>query len=146
MRLNELKPAEGSKPSPKRLGRGIGSGLGKTSGKGHKGQHARSGGYHKVGFEGGQMPIQRRLPKVGFTSRKSLVTDEVRLSELNKLADDISVVDLNALKDANIINKNIQTVKVILSGTVEKPLTFRGLRVTKGAKAAIESAGGKVEE
>jgi large subunit ribosomal protein L15 len=146
MRLNELKPAPGSKPSPKRLGRGIGSGLGKTSTRGHKGQHSRTGGFHKVGFEGGQMPIQRRLPKVGFRSRKSLVVDEVRLSELNKLPSDITVVDLDALKDANLITKNIREVKVILSGSIDKPLTFRGLRVTQGARAAIEDAGGKVEE
>lgn len=146
MRLNDIKPAEGSKITPKRLGRGIGSGLGKTSGKGHKGQHSRSGGYRKVGFEGGQMPIQRRLPKVGFTSRKSLFTDEVRLSELSNLPADVTVVDIDVLKNANLITKNILFVKVILSGSIERPLTIRGLRVTKGAKAAIESAGGKVEE
>jgi large subunit ribosomal protein L15 len=146
MRLNQLKPAQGSKTSPKRVGRGIGSGMGKTCGRGHKGQHSRSGGYHKVGFEGGQMPIQRRLPKVGFRSRKSLFIDEVRLSELNKLPADLEVVDLDALKDASIVTKNIRDAKIILSGSIDKPLTFRGLRVTQGARAAIESAGGKVEE
>lgn len=146
MRLNELKPAVGSKTASKRLGRGIGSGLGKTAGRGHKGQHSRSGGFHKVGFEGGQMPIQRRLPKVGFRSHKSQFVDEVRLSELVKLPEETTVVDLQALKDANLVTKNIRDVKIILSGTIDKPLTFRGLRFTKGALAAIEAVGGKVEE
>lgn len=143
MRLNTLKPAAGSKPAPKRLGRGIGSGLGKTSGKGHKGQHARAGGYHKVGFEGGQMPIQRRLPKVGFNSAISRVTAEVRLSELNLVAGD--VVDLAALKAADVLSTQIERAKIIASGNVDRAVTVRGLKVTKGAKAAIEAAGGKIE-
>lgn len=143
MRLNNLKPAEGSRPSRKRVGRGIGSGLGKTCGRGHKGQHSRSGGYHKVGFEGGQMPLQRRLPKVGFTSRKAQYMAEIRLPELTKVEGD--VVDLLALKAANIIGHQIKRAKVILSGELDKAVTVRGLGVTKGARAAIEAAGGKVE-
>ncbi|EKE67328.1 MULTISPECIES: 50S ribosomal protein L15 [Gallaecimonas] len=144
MKLNTLSPAAGSKSAPKRVGRGIGSGLGKTGGRGHKGQKSRSGGKVRAGFEGGQMPLQRRLPKFGFTSRKSLVTSEVRLSELAKVEGD--VVDLNSLKDANVITRNIEFAKVVLSGAIERPVTVRGLRVTKGARAAIEAAGGKVEE
>ena len=144
MRLNSLKPAAGSRPSRKRVGRGIGSGLGKTCGRGHKGQHSRSGGYHKVGFEGGQMPLQRRLPKVGFSSRKAAFIAEVRLNELEKANAD--VVDLDALKKADIIAENIQRAKVILSGELSKAVTVKGLAVTKGAKAAIEAAGGKIEE
>ncbi len=143
MRLNTLSPAAGSRPDRKRVGRGIGSGLGKTCGRGHKGQKARSGGFHKVGFEGGQMPLQRRLPKVGFSSRVSRVTAEVRLSELKKIEGDS--VDLVALKAANVVRQNIKRVKIIASGKVEKALTVRGLGVTKGAKAAIEAAGGKIE-
>ncbi|MBI3771164.1 MAG: 50S ribosomal protein L15 [Gammaproteobacteria bacterium] len=143
MRLNTLKPAAGSKPSPKRLGRGIGSGLGKTSGKGHKGQHARAGGYHKVGFEGGQMPIQRRMPKVGFNSAIARVTAEVRLSELNLVAGD--VVDMASLLAADVLSAKFERAKIIASGTVDRAFTVRGLRVTKGAKAAIEAAGGKIE-
>jgi large subunit ribosomal protein L15 len=144
MRLNTLKPARGAKQAAKRLGRGIGSGLGKTGGRGHKGQHARAGGFHKVGFEGGQMPLQRRLPKVGFTSHKARLTAEVRLNELTKVGGD--VVDLLALKAANIVGQQVQRAKVILSGELSKPVTVRGLAVTKGARAAIEAAGGKVEE
>ncbi|WKE65991.1 50S ribosomal protein L15 [Gallaecimonas kandeliae] len=144
MKLNTLSPAAGAKSAPKRVGRGIGSGLGKTGGRGHKGQKSRSGGKVRAGFEGGQMPLQRRLPKFGFTSRKSLVTSEVRLSELAKVEGD--VVDLNSLKDANVITRNIEFAKVVLSGAIERPVTVRGLRVTKGARAAIEAAGGKVEE
>ena len=144
MRLNTLKPAAGSRPSRKRVGRGIGSGLGKTCGRGHKGQHSRSGGYHKVGFEGGQMPLQRRLPKVGFSSRKAAFIAEVRLNELEKANAD--VVDLDALKKADIIAENIQRAKVILSGELSKAVTVKGLAVTKGAKAAIEAAGGKIED
>ena len=144
MRLNTLKPAEGSKSNPKRCGRGIGSGLGKTGGRGHKGQKARSGGYHKVGFEGGQMPLQRRLPKVGFRSRLAMVTAEIRLNELNKV--DASPIDVNALQAANLISRNIKRVKVMLSGTVEKAVTLKGIKVTKGAREAIEAAGGKIEE
>lgn len=144
MRLNTIKPHPDSVTAPKRRGRGIGSGLGKTGGRGHKGQKARSGGYHKVGFEGGQMPLQRRLPKIGFSSRVGRVTAEIRLNELAKA--DVDVVDITALKLARLINKNILHVKVIASGTIEKAVTVKGLRVTKGAKAAIEAAGGKIEE
>jgi large subunit ribosomal protein L15 len=144
MRLNSLKPAAGSRPTRKRVGRGIGSGLGKTCGRGHKGQHSRSGGYHKVGFEGGQMPLQRRLPKVGFTSRKSAFVAEVRLHELLKPGTD--TVDMQSLIDADVISDRTRKVKVIASGAIEKAVTVKGLAVTKGAKAAIEAAGGKIEE
>ena len=144
MRLNTLSPAAGSKPSAKRVGRGIGSGLGKTGGRGHKGQKSRSGGTVRPGFEGGQMPLKQRLPKFGFTSRKSLVTAEVRTSELAKVTAD--VVDLDALKAAGLITRNIKFAKVVLSGEVKAPVTLRGLRVTKGAQAAIEAAGGKIED
>ena len=144
MRLNDLKPTAGSKPSGKRLGRGIGSGKGKTCGRGHKGQHSRSGGYHKIGFEGGQMPLQRRLPKRGFRSRIAGYTAEVRLHELAKVSE--GDVDLLALKAANVIGHHIERAKVIASGTIDKAVTVRGLRVTKGARAAIEAAGGKVED
>jgi len=144
MFLNTLKPADGSKKSRKRVGRGIGSGLGKTCGRGHKGQKSRAGGFHKVGFEGGQMPIQRRVPKVGFSSRVGMVTDEIRLHELNNI--DADVIDLQVLQDANLVNKSIQRVKVMLSGKLEKAVTLKGIRVTKGAREAIEAAGGKVEE
>jgi large subunit ribosomal protein L15 len=144
MRLNDLKPAAGSKPVAKRVGRGIGSGLGKTAGRGHKGQHARAGGFHKVGFEGGQMPIQRRLPKVGFTTKIARTTAEIRLHELAKVEG--AVVDLAGLKKANIVPRDIQRAKVILSGELSKAVTVRGLAVTKGARAAIENAGGKVED
>jgi len=144
MRLNTLKPGEGAKKAGKRLGRGIGSGLGKTSGRGHKGQHARAGGFHKVGFEGGQMPLQRRLPKIGFRSQISREVAEVRLHELAKVEGD--VVDLLGLKAANVIGQEIKRVKVIASGEVTKAVTLKGLGVTKGARAAIEAAGGKVEE
>ena len=143
MHLNTLKPAAGAKYSAKRVGRGIGSGLGKTGGRGVKGQKSRSGGYHKVGFEGGQMPIQRRLPKFGFTSRKALVTAEIRLDELAKVK--TKIVDLSALQAAGIINANIKFAKVILSGKLEKVVHVKGLKATKGALAAIEAAGGKVE-
>ncbi len=144
MRLNTLSPAAGSKPSAKRVGRGIGSGLGKTCGRGHKGQKSRSGGSVRPGFEGGQMPLKQRLPKFGFTSRKSLVTAEVRLAELAKVEGD--VVSLETLKAANVITKNIEFAKVVLSGEITRTVTVKGLRVTKGAKAAIEAAGGKIEE
>lgn len=144
MRLNTLKPAEGSKKDAKRVGRGIGSGLGKTGGRGHKGQKSRSGGFHKVGFEGGQMPLQRRLPKVGFSSRKARFVAEIRLPELLKVEGD--VVDLLSLKAANIIGHQIKRAKVILSGEITTAVTVRGLGATKGARAAIEAAGGKVEE
>lgn len=141
MLLNTIKPAFGSKRPRKRLGRGIASGLGKTAGRGHKGQHARAGLSHKPGFEGGQMPLQRRLPKFGFISRKAMVTAEVRLSELNNVQGE---VDLFSLREANVINASIEFVKVFASGEIKKPVTLRGIRVTKGAKAAIEAAGGKV--
>jgi len=144
MRLNTLKPAEGSKKDAKRVGRGIGSGLGKTGGRGHKGQKSRSGGFHKVGFEGGQMPLQRRLPKVGFSSRKARFMAEIRLPELLKIEGD--VVDLLSLKAANIIGHHVKRAKVILSGEITTAVTVRGLGATKGARAAIEAAGGKVEE
>ena len=143
-RLNTIKPADGSKTNAKRVGRGIGSGLGKTAGRGHKGQKSRAGGFHKVGFEGGQMPLQRRLPKVGFRSRLAIVTTEVRLSELNAI--DADVIDLLALKNANVISKSIKRAKVMLSGKIEKAVTLKGIGVTKGARDAIAAAGGKVEE
>lgn len=144
MKLNTLHSAPGSRGTRKRVGRGIGSGWGKTCARGHKGQKSRSGGFHKVGFEGGQMPLQRRLPKVGFTSRVGRVSEEVRLHELNKVESD--VIDLTTLKEANIITKNTLHVKVMLSGEINKAITVKGLVVSKGAKAAIESAGGKVED
>jgi large subunit ribosomal protein L15 len=143
MRLNTLQPAPGSKSDRKRVGRGIGSGLGKTGGRGHKGQKSRSGGYHKVGFEGGQMPLQRRLPKVGFVSRVSLTTAEVRLGELAKVEGD--VVDLDSLKKAGLVAKAMKRAKIFASGKVERAVTVKGVAVTKGAKAAIEAAGGTVE-
>jgi large subunit ribosomal protein L15 len=144
MRLNTLKPHPGSTSNAKRPGRGIGSGIGKTSGRGHKGQKSRSGGYHKVGFEGGQMPIQRRLPKIGFSSRIGRVSAEIRLNELASL--DVDVIDIDALKSARLINKSILRAKVILSGKLEKAVTVKGLMLTKGARSAIEAAGGKIEE
>jgi len=144
MRLNTLKPAPGSKAAPKRVGRGIGSGLGKTCGRGHKGQKSRSGGFHKVGFEGGQMPLQRRLPKVGFRSRIGRTRAEVRLHELAKV--DADIIDLLALKRANLVGQQVLKAKVILSGKLDRPVTVKGLAVTKGARAAIEAAGGKVED
>ena len=144
MRLNELSPAPGSKPTAKRVGRGIGSGLGKTGGRGHKGQKSRSGGKVAPGFEGGQMPIHRRLPKFGFASRKAQYVAEIRLNELTLVDGD--VVDLAALKAADVIGEKIKQARVILSGEVTKAVTVKGLKVTKGAKAAIEAAGGKVED
>ena len=144
MRLNELSPAPGSKPTAKRVGRGIGSGLGKTGGRGHKGQKSRSGGKVAPGFEGGQMPIYRRLPKFGFNSRKAPFVAGIRLNELALVAGD--VVDLAALKAADVIGEKIKEARVILSGEVTKAVTVKGLKVTKGAKAAIEAAGGKVED
>tara|TARA_Y100001938_G_C8045546_1_gene408651 strand:- start:528 stop:962 length:435 start_codon:yes stop_codon:yes gene_type:complete len=144
MHLNTLSPAAGAKTEKKRLGRGIGSGLGKTGGRGHKGQKSRSGGKVRVGFEGGQMPMQRRLPKFGFTSRKSLVSTEVNLFEIAKVDGD--VVDVNALQAAGLVKKNIQFVKVVKSGEVSRAVTVKGLKVTKGAREAIEAAGGKVED
>ena len=143
MRLNSLTPGAGAKAEGKRLGRGIGSGLGKTGGRGHKGQKSRAGGFHKVGFEGGQMPLQRRLPKVGFRSHLARITAEVRLDELEKL--DVAEVDLAALKKANVVAKSIKHAKVIKSGELKKAVTLKGIRATKGAREAIEAAGGKVE-
>ncbi len=143
MHLNTIKPAAGAKTAPKRLGRGIGSGLGKTCGKGHKGQRARAGGYHKLGFEGGQSPMQRRLPKFGFNSRLAPKTAEIRLSDLAKVTEE--TITLATLRNANIINSRMQRAKIILAGEISKPVHVVGLKVTKGAKAAIEAAGGKVE-
>src|SRR5665647_3825128 len=143
MQLNKIKPAEGSTHAKRRVGRGIGCGLGKTCGRGHKGQKSRSGGFHKVGFEGGQMPLQRRLPKIGFTSLKSKYSAEVRLSELNGLVAD--VIDLKVLIDANIVPAFTKTAKVIQSGAVDKAVSIKGIKVTAGARASIEAAGGKVE-
>ncbi len=144
MRLNSIKGAPGSKHSAKRVGRGIGSGLGKTGGRGHKGQKSRSGGRVRPGFEGGQQPLQMRLPKFGFNSAKARVTAEVTLTEIGKVEAD--VVDLKALQAAGIVNGSIQYAKVMLSGKIEKAVTLKGIRVTKGARAAIEAAGGKIEE
>lgn len=144
MRLNSLKPADGSRTDAKRVGRGIGCGLGKTCGRGHKGQKSRAGGFHKVGFEGGQMPLQRRLPKVGFNSAKARVTAEITLSEINRVEADI--VDMEALYASDILPRTKERAKIILSGAVDKAVTVKGIRVTKGAKAAIEAAGGKVED
>jgi large subunit ribosomal protein L15 len=143
MRLNDIKPAAGSRKEGKRLGRGHAAGQGKTSGRGVKGQHARSGGYHKVGFEGGQMPLYRRLPKVGFTSRKGRFSGEIRLHELALLDGEI---DLLALKSAGLVGQDVKRVKVIASGKIEKAVTVKGLPVTPGARAAIEAAGGKIED
>lgn len=144
MRLNTLSPAPGRTSAKKRVGRGIGSGLGKTAGRGHKGLKARSGGSVKPGFEGGQMPLQKRLPKYGFASRIGRVTAEIRLAELNKIEGD--VVDLETLSAAGLVNNSIKRAKIFLSGELNKPLTVKGLAVTKGAKAAIEAVGGKVED
>jgi large subunit ribosomal protein L15 len=142
MKLNEIKPAEGAKHPRKRVGRGIGSGLGKTAGRGHKGQKSRSGGFHKVGFEGGQMPLQRRLPKRGFVSLSAGSCAEVRLSDLQKLS--AAEVDLLALKAAGVVPQIALTAKVILSGKIEKAVALKGIAATKGARAAIEAAGGSV--
>lgn len=144
MHLNDLSPAPGSRQPHKRVGRGIGSGLGKTCGRGHKGQRARAGGFHKVGFEGGQMPLQRRLPKRGFRSPYVKDTAEVNFRTLVKIGSD--TVDLAALKAANLVPPNTNKAKVIATGKLEKALTLRGLAVSKGARAAIEAAGGKIEE
>ncbi|MEN9503185.1 MAG: ribosomal protein [Pseudomonadota bacterium] len=143
MKLNTLQPDAGSRPERTRVGRGIGSGLGKTAGRGHKGQKSRKSGFNKRGFEGGQMPMHRRLPKFGFTSRIGRRTAEVRLSELAKVEGD--VIDLLSLKAANVVDAQTLQAKIILSGTVEKAVTVKGLGVTKGAREAIEAAGGKIE-
>ena len=142
MRLNTLSPAKGSKKNGKRRGRGISAGQGKTSGRGQKGQHSRSGGYHKVGFEGGQMPLQRRLPKVGFSSRVARMTTELRLHELMIPTDDF--IDIESLKKAGLVSIRTRKVKVILSGKITKAVNIKGLAVTNGARAAIEAAGGKI--
>ena len=142
MELNNLKPAEGSKQAARRVGRGIGSGFGKTAGRGHKGQKSRAGGFHRIGFEGGQMPLQRRLPKRGFKSLAAQTRAEVRLSDLEALGAD--VIDILTLKQAGLVSGLVKTVKVILSGEITKSLTLIGLLVTKGAKAAIEEKGGKI--
>ena len=144
LRLNTLSPAEGQKKAAKRVGRGIGSGLGKTCGRGHKGLKSRSGGSVRPGFEGGQMPLQKRLPKFGFSSRIARVTAQIRTSELNAVKEDI--IDLDALKRADLVNTNITRAKIFLSGDVTKAVTVKGLALTKGAKEAIEKAGGKIEE
>ena len=144
LRLNELAPAEGAKREHRRLGRGIGSGLGKTGGRGVKGQTSRSGGGIRAGFEGGQMPIYRRLPKFGFTSQLALKTAEVRLSELNKVDGD--VISLTTLKAANVVRQDKIRARIVLSGEITRAFTVQGVALTKGAKAAIEAAGGKVEE
>ena len=143
MRLNTLKPAAGSKSARHRVGRGIGSGWGKTAGRGHKGQKARAGGFHKVGFEGGQMPLHRRLPKRGFTSMSRRYVEAVRLSEIDKLA--ASEIDLMVLKQAGVVSPLAQDARVIKSGEITRKVTVRGIGVTGGAKAAIEAAGGRVE-
>jgi len=143
MRLNTLRPAEGSRPVADRVGRGAGSGHGKTAKRGHKGQKSRSGGFHKVGFEGGQMPLQRRVPKVGFRSRKGQYVAEVRLSELHRVDGDL--VSLESLQAAGLVARNVRSVKVIASGEVHRAVTLQGVRATAGARAAIEKAGGKVE-
>ncbi len=143
MRLNTLKPGPGSKRPRLRVGRGASAGQGKTCGRGVKGQRARKGGYHKVGFEGGQMPLQRRLPKVGFRSAMKMTRAEVRLSELAKI--EAQVIDLEALKTAGVVPVFAERAKVVLSGEIKKPVTLKGIGVTKGALAAIEAAGGKVE-
>jgi len=144
MRLNSLSPDPGSRPDRKRVGRGIGSGLGKTGGRGHKGQKSRSGGFHKLGFEGGQMPLQRRLPKVGFRSRKAAIKDEIRLDELKRIDGD--VVDHASLRKAGLIGARVRDAKLISSGSVDRAYRVHGLRVTAGARAAIEAAGGSIVE
>ena len=143
MRLNDIQPNAGSHKTRLRVGRGIGSGMGKTAGRGHKGQHARAGGTHKYGFEGGQMPLQRRLPKVGFRSAMKATRAEVRLSELKKVEG--TVIDLAALKAAGVVSIHAEVAKVVLSGAINRAVTLKGIGATKGALAAIEAAGGKVE-
>jgi large subunit ribosomal protein L15 len=143
MRLNSLAPAPGARKAAKRVGRGIGSGLGKTAGRGHKGQKSRAGGKVSPGFEGGQMPLQKRLPKYGFSSRVSRTTAQVRLAELNAVSGEVA--DLEALKAADVVRDDVQRVRVFLSGEIKRAVTVRGLAVSKGAQAAIEQAGGKVE-
>jgi len=144
MNLNTLKPALGEKTSRKRVGRGIGSGMGKTAGRGHKGQKSRSGGFAKIGFEGGQMPLQRRLPKVGFSSRVSRITSQVTLSQLDKLTE--TDINIDVLKKNNLVTKNILRVKVMLSGEINRAINLVGIKATKGAKVAIEAAKGTISE
>lgn len=144
MQLNTIKPAEGSTHAKRRVGRGIGSGLGKTAGRGHKGQKSRSGGFHKVGFEGGQMPLQRRLPKRGFASLTKEFVGEVRLGDLEKLG--LEEVDLLALKTAKLVTQMIRSVKVIATGELTRKVVLKGMTATKGARAAIEAAGGSISE
>ena len=144
MKLNTIQPSEGAKRGRRRVGRGIGSGLGKTSGRGHKGQKSRAGGFHKVGFEGGQMPLQRRLPKRGFVSLTNARNVEVRLSEINDLP--VDEIDLLTLMQANLISQHALSAKVVLSGEITRKVTLKGVNATKGAKAAIEAAGGSVTE
>jgi len=143
MRLNSIKPADGATFSRRRVGRGMGSGFGKTAGRGHKGQKSRAGGFHKVGFEGGQMPLQRRLPKRGFVSLTNGSTAEVKLSALDKLP--VDVIDIKVLKQAGVIPRTVSAAKVILSGNVSRAIKLQGVLVTKGAKAAIETSGGSIE-
>ncbi len=144
MELNNLKPGDGAKHSKKRVGRGIGSGLGKTAGRGHKGQHSRAGGYKKIGFEGGQMPLHRRLPKRGFVSLTAGDTAQVRLSDLAKLA--VDEIDLLVLKQSGMVSGTAKGAKVILSGKLDKAVKLKGIAATKGARAAIEAAGGSISE
>lgn len=144
MRLNDIKPAAGSKQSRHRVGRGVGSGWGKTAGRGHKGQRARAGGFHKLGFEGGQMPLHRRLPKRGFTSLTRAAYAEVRTSEIEKMK--ATDIDLAALKAEGVVARGVLTAKVILSGKLARKVTLKGVKASKGARAAIEAAGGTLEE
>jgi len=144
MKLNDMQPAAGSKTDRKRVGRGHSTGWGKTAGRGHKGQKSRSGGFHKVAFEGGQMPLQRRVPKLGFHSMKAYQTAEIHLGNLSRL--DASVITLDVLKTAGLARRNARRAKVILSGTIDKAITIQGLGVSKGARCAITDAGGKVED
>jgi large subunit ribosomal protein L15 len=144
MQLNQIKPAEGSKHAKRRVGRGIGSGLGKTAGRGHKGQKSRSGGFHKVGFEGGQMPLQRRLPKRGFVSLTRNDTAQVRLSDLQSLP--VDTIDLLALKQAGVVPATALSAKVVLAGEIKRAVKLQGLLLTKGARAAVEAAGGSIAE
>ncbi|MGE8549207.1 50S ribosomal protein L15 [Alcaligenes sp. WGS1538] len=143
LQLNKLKPAAGAKHAARRVGRGVGSGLGKTGGRGHKGQKSRAGGFHKVGFEGGQMPLQRRLPKRGFTTLDGHLYAEVRLSELQKL--DVEVIDVQALKQAGVVGQMVRYAKVIKSGELSRKVALKGINATAGARAAIEAAGGSLE-
>lgn len=144
MRLNTISPAPGAKQAKKRVGRGIGSGLGKTCGRGHKGQKSRSGGFHKTGFEGGQMPLQRRVPKVGFNSRKARFAAEVRLDQLITL--EAETIDIATLMEAKLVAKSAKRVKVVASGKINKPVSLQGIAVSAGARQAIEAAGGRIKE